>query len=346
MNECTRKTKTSQLAAATEELLETKRKLAEEKDTNKSNKKEITYLQKTASSSSIALDLLSESNTKLSITRNAYERTRERLEAEKGRSGRFLKRTKALWSSAYRAKNTKKKEKQSAIDATSDLNGQLTDVKEELTATQNELTDLMEEVSSLDQQLAEKDEELTKARQLVEEQRVEFERALAACTHEISRLNDEIRGLQNTIEHLRFEEDELIGINEELTERVDEYRAERKHIEMRLDRLTESKNKLEDYREFVQSTLQIFNKGAYAPRIRGIIRFMITRGCPLKKAGKILNYIYQNLIKPLLNPSKRPEKIKLEECTVKRFTVEGLVAARLQQFLEIMRSTGTFCSQM
>lgn len=109
-------------------------------------------------------------------------------------------------------------------------------------------------------------------------------------------------------------------------------------LAQRLDRLIAHKNKLEDYQKYVQDVLNITEKGMYTPRIRGIVRFMVARSCPLCNVGDILNYIYQTLLKPMLNPLTRVDAITLDRRTVRRILEEGLIAARLQLYLELMRS--------
>lgn len=325
-----------------QELVELKSKLADAQDINKTNKKEITYLQKAASSSSIALEL---SETELSNTRKAYDRVRKCLDTEKTRSGHLFKRTKALLASTYRAKETKKKGKDSVKEVSDELEDQLTEVHGELSAAQKELADLTEEISRQDRQLEKKnrqleskDAEMEEAHQLMEKERVEFERALKNLTEENSKL-------QYTVERLRIEEEELTSLIEDLHAKLDAKfeaaRGEKKRLEKRVERLVASKNKLEDYRCFIQETLRVYDKGAYSPRFRNIIRFMIVRSCPLQRAGEILNCIYQILLKPLLSPSNRPEDMNIDQRTVKRIIVEGLVAARLQQYLETMRTICT-----
>lgn len=339
--ENSQRTRTTRLSAVSTELVEVKHKLADAELANEENEKQINHLQKSLSSSSLALSLLSQSETELSVTRKAFEEAEQNLDKEKKRATHFMKKTRAAIASTCRLKKSKKKEEESAHTARGNLEEELSELMERFEEVGNELHDVAEENSSLENRLSAKELELDRAYQQIEKQRVEFEHTLAAFTRELEKLKQEICGLQYIVERLKIEEDELMGINEDLTEQLDEYKAERKRTELRISRLEEAKHKLEEYRNFVQETLEMFDKkGAYAPRIRGIVRFMIARACPLKNVGKILNNIYQILLKPLLNPLKRPDQIKLDQRTAKRIAVEGLVAARLQQFLELIRTVG------
>lgn len=123
----------------------------------------------------------------------------------------------------------------------------------------------------------------------------------------------------------------------ELVLEVENLCRELRNLEMRFQRTQCRKNKLEYYRKFVQATLQIQEKGVYASQIRGLICEMAIRNCPLGNVGEILDCLYQNM-KPLIHPSKRMKKISMDRHTVSRIMHEAMVSARLQMFVELIRT--------
>lgn len=99
---------------------------------------------------------------------------------------------------------------------------------------------------------------------------------------------------------------------------------------------------LAKFKKKVTSTLSCIEKGAYAPWVRLFVRGIVSMNVPLSSVGPILNNFYQLLIKPLLDPELRVNRIKLSARTAARIVGEGRVAADIQSALELLR---TFCKR-
>ena len=105
-------------------------------------------------------------------------------------------------------------------------------------------------------------------------------------------------------------------------------------------RATQKLAELERYFEQVNSTLKFIEKRAYRPYVRSLVRQIVLLNRPMSSVGAILDCIYQLMIKLLLDPYTRPEKIALDSKTVACIVGEGGVAADIQTALELLQTPG------
>ena len=98
---------------------------------------------------------------------------------------------------------------------------------------------------------------------------------------------------------------------------------------MQYQRLLESKNELDDYENSIIERFQFMVKGVYTPHACALVRQLCALGCSIKNAGQALNFIYQQLCRPLLPPPKQIEDT-LDKRTARRFIEEIAVADELK----------------
>lgn len=114
-------------------------------------------------------------------------------------------------------------------------------------------------------------------------------------------------------------------------------------------RLKRAKRKiyvLEKYKKSALHTLTLMEKGTYTPHIRSFIRKIVVLSCPMISVGPIIDNFYQIMMKPLLDPSRRPDKVCPDQRTVAQIISEGGVAAEIQSGVEMICSDGKLLKYM
>ena len=80
-------------------------------------------------------------------------------------------------------------------------------------------------------------------------------------------------------------------------------------------------------------------EGVYMPNARALVRHFCALGCPIKNSGRALNFVYQQICRPLrVLISKQIEEITIEERAARRFIEEIAVADELKTVIEVIRS--------
>ena len=82
-------------------------------------------------------------------------------------------------------------------------------------------------------------------------------------------------------------------------------------------------------------------KVVYTLNARALVRQLCALGCPIKNAGVVLNFIYEQLCQPLLPSSKRIEGITFGGRTARRFIEEIVVADELNTVIGLIGTPST-----
>lgn len=246
----------------------------------------------------------------------------------------------------FRASNAKTSRLQKRMENISEQT-ELTEAKcndknEELTRTQDELRRVQGELWQVQHAYS---QETVKLRKELEEAK----NISAAATHGL----DEQRTVEKSMRELldiktreirrlskQLEDVKINGTR--LTQRVQQARKARRAYSQRLYRAQKRLARLDTYKNQVNETLRFIEKRTYRQSVRTLVRQMVSLGCPMVNIGKILDFIYQMMIKPLLDRSNRPPKICLDEKTVARIVAEGGVAADIQTAHEMKNTTSEY----
>lgn len=332
------------VAALTAGFRNLRDKVNNEQEIRRDQTRTLTKLERVASNSSFIAcclaDELTDKRDELDDTLGALSKAEDGFNLQANRADAFRRTSKMQALSIGRLRKAKAQKEDEALDAQTDL----VNVEAALTiATTKEgtvLNEFKDQLKVYEDKIAELCVKLENAYVELEERRAAEIDTKAAYEQHIKELECKIISLNTAIERWKIEEEDLTCELEEHAAQLQECHRVTHNLQNRVRRLLLGKNKLEDFRALVNSTLQLKEDCIYTQRVRTLVRQLAIRSCPLKNIGPIINCFYQIFIKPLLLPSARIDRITIDSRTARRHIEEGHVASQMQMLIEFMRSTG------
>lgn len=216
------------------QLEATRTRLQELKHVNIDHERTITRLERTASSSSIALEVMEDELTdkrhQVDAARKAFKDMTNRLQDESERSERFLAKTRAVRASLRRSKQANLRIENRNESANEHIN----QMENELTFASAEAERIEERyrlsLDALESKLAANKAELQQAHRQIEEHRLQLQFSRELHVNEANKLKHRIASLELAFERWRIEEEELIFENDELAKELEDSRNREKNL--------------------------------------------------------------------------------------------------------------------